>query len=341
MTGPLTLYDYAQMANNPLVTKVVTTLVDQQSLLVDIPLDTSGSLKKVMGRFDGANVPTPTWVPLNQTPTVTRGRFDHVEASMNFTRDQLQIDKALLNDPNSIGDPMGNQIMMYLKAFSKAFNDNWINNDIATGDVNCFDGIRGRLNKATDYGIPTEFKQALSIDITAGSITSALADRVFREIGLMLSRVGNSDGSGVVIYCNDFMLACLESAARILGGGGGWNVNVDAFDRQIFKFRNATFRNPGTRFPQTLSGSLNRIMGTAETASGAATTGSVYSSLLFVRYGEDAVQGWQNADPANWFIPVGSAPDGIIEKVTTNIGIGIINPSAYDIGMISGVKVTS
>ena len=66
----LTLADYAQMSNSPLVAGVSWSLIEANNVLQDIHLVTNNSLVVNGARFEG-NLPTVNW-----SPDQRRGRDD-------------------------------------------------------------------------------------------------------------------------------------------------------------------------------------------------------------------------------------------------------------------------
>jgi hypothetical protein len=244
---------------------------------------------KVNGtRFTG-NLATVNWRKLNEASVVTSSTATPYTEQAYILSNMIDVDKKLREDVNSIGDPMGVQLLAYLKAASYDLNDKFFNNDHLTGDADAPVGIRYRLDNPSTMGTNSACKiNGSGVDITQGSMTAATAASFIELIEQALSEIdGGVDGNGCVLYMNRLVQRRLGRAIRMLGAGGGFEMVTDAFDRRVMKFRNATIRTIGLKADQS-----TEIITNTETSAGA-NGSSTFSSLYAVKYGEGYAQGWQ------------------------------------------------
>ena len=70
----MTLADYAQFSNSPLIRRIIFTLREAGSLFVDVPFITKKTLIATGSRW--TTVPGVSWVKLNSPPVDVSGRPD-------------------------------------------------------------------------------------------------------------------------------------------------------------------------------------------------------------------------------------------------------------------------
>ena len=93
----LTISDYAVMSNNPLVTKITMSLLQNGIILADIPLATKASMIANGVRWQD-NLPTVTWGKLNTDPTVTKGKPTPYQEQAFLVRNAIDVDIKILRD---------------------------------------------------------------------------------------------------------------------------------------------------------------------------------------------------------------------------------------------------
>ena len=287
-TNALTLSEYAMQSNDPLVMKITYSLHRMANVLEDIPLITKKSLVQNGVRFVD-NLPTVNWGQINQTPTITKGKPTPYQEQIWLIRNQFQVDKKLMEDRNAIQDPLEVQINAYMQALTYDINHKFIKNaHDGTGDNQAPVGLQARIDNGVQYGVNSEMKiDGGGVDLSA-SMTQATANQFIEQVQQMLDYMNAADGDGVVFYCNDLLKRRWERAVRMLGAGGGFTMTKDAFDRSVSMYKGAKIRDIGRKVDQT-----TRIIGDESATGTAYTSGSKYTSLYAVRYGQDTFCGWQ------------------------------------------------
>jgi len=283
----LTISDYAVMSNNPLVTKITMSLLQNGIILADIPLATKASMIANGVRWQD-NLPTVTWGKLNTDPTVTKGKPTPYQEQAFLVRNAIDVDIKILRDENRIVDPRAAQLSIYLQALAYDYNDKFINNNHISGDDDAIVGLRYRLDNASTYGLVSEMKMDFGgVDISLAGVSAANANKFIYYVQQILDYMGRPDGDGVVLYMNDIVKRLFENAVRVLGAGAGWTMTRDAFGRAITMYRNAKIVDVGRKADQT-----TRIITATETSAGA-DGASTYSSIYACVYGEERLIGWQ------------------------------------------------
>src|SRR6266700_7959404 len=155
--GTVTLADYALMSNSPLIQRVAFSLIDNGSVLQDIPFITKKSLIVNGTRFEG-NLPSVNWAQLNAEGVTTKGTPTAYQEQAYIIRNYIDVDKFLVEEENAIVDPRSVQSEAYLKALTYDLNYKFIKNDHITGDVNSFVGIRSRIDNGSVFGVRSENK---------------------------------------------------------------------------------------------------------------------------------------------------------------------------------------
>jgi hypothetical protein len=327
--GALTLADHAAISNDPLVKEITKSLHQTWNALKDIPLFTSPSLKQVGMRYLNTNIPLPNWSTVNGEPVPVKGRPKSYEENMYLVRNKILVDHLLLDQPTNIIDPIEAQVQIFLEGFAYDFNDKFINNNPATGTVDCFPGLAYRLDNAADFDIPSQMSliapDAARIDLSA-STTATTANTFFAYLQELLDNMNAPNGDGVVLYMSEKCKRQVEFAIRVMGIGAGFDITQDSFDRPVEKYKNATVRVVGRK-----SDGVTGIISDTQSASG--ITGSVASSIYAVRYGTGYVQGWQSGPFKPTYLGL-SKENGIMHNVVFDWGIGLWVPHTRAIGRL-------
>jgi len=335
----MTLTDMIQMSNVPLIQNVIYNLGMHSPLLSTMDFVLGKEIRKDIARYDGVNAPTPAWVKIGDPVGEFNGKFERASASMYHLRGKITLDKVEIENPQAIGDPVNTQIKMYLNALSRTFNSTLINNDNISGNVDAFDGFRGRMNKRTDYLIPAELRVDSALDLRPTAVTAASAATIFRQLDEMIEIVTNSgDFGSCMLFMNDKVKAALNQAARVAGTGGGFTTTMDAQDRQVETFRGLRIINPGLNYPLR---SMSRIMTNTETAAGTLSVGGTFSSIFVARFAEDGIVPWMrhSMDEAIVHIPK-EANDGYNDVIALDIGLSMINTSSTALGQLFNLRVS-
>lgn len=336
-TNPITLSDYALMSNSPLVQKFSYGLITAGSILQDLPMKPYKSMKALGSRFLGAGLATVGSRALNADPVSTKSVPSAYSENAYIISNNFDVDRVFIEDINSIQDPMATQFTAYTKALSYWLNDKFINNDhISTsGDTNAIVGLKYRLDNAADYQIPGEMKIDASCDLS-GAISPANANKFLEVLDQTLQYLGDSEGNGVVLYCNDLLKRKINTAIRSLGPNGGFSIAQDQFGRQVEKYRAATIRDLGRKADQ-----VTRIISPTETNTGAQGN-SNYTSLYGVKYSleGDGLYGWEFRSMEEAFSQPFLLNNGTQMRTNFDYPVGIFQESIRAITRVYDIKVS-
>jgi len=328
----LTLAQYALMSSDPLVQKVTFSLLENGSVLTDIPLATKKSLIANGVRFEG-DLPTVNWAQLNTEFTTVSVTPKAYQEQAYLIRNSIDVDRKLVQDVNQISDPRGVQLAAYLKSVAYDFNDKFINNDPVAGDANAPVGLKYRLDNPATYGVVSELKiDAGGVDMSAAGMTATTALSFIEYVQNAIDFLGGPDG--VVIYLNDTLKRRFETAIRKVGAGAGFTTIADAFDRRIATFQGAAVRDIGRKGDQS-----TRIISSTETAAGAAGS-SNFTSMYAVKYGEDHMMGWQFDSLEDSIIDYGLLQNAPLYRIGIDYGVGLLAQHTRCMARVYDIKVS-
>jgi len=331
--GALTLADHAALSNDPLVKEITKSLHQTWNALKDIPLYTSPSLKQVGMRYLNSGIPAPNWTGVNSEPVAVKGRPKSYEEQMYLIRNKILVDHVLLDQPTNIIDPIEAQVQIFLEGFAYDFNDKFVNNNPATGNVDCFPGLSYRMDNPTDYDIPTEMDLALtgtSADLYTNSALTA--NNFIFKMQETLDNMNAPDGDGVVFYMNEATKRRIELNIRVMGIGAGFDITQDSYNRPVEKYKNATIRTVGRKSDGTTAIIADNLNNGVSGDAGKCT------HIYAVRYGTGYVQGWQSGPFKPQYLGL-SKENGIMHNVVFDWGIGLWIPHTRAIARMK-VRVT-
>lgn len=329
----MTLADYALQANNPMITKVVYSLREAGSILNDIPFATKPTLVASGLRWTG-NLPGVNWVKLNSPPTAVKGQPTPFAESAFMIRNLIEVDHLFVEDQNQIIDPRASQLGAYLKSVAYDFNDKYINNTHEAGDSNAIVGIRKRLDDTATYGTVAASKiDAGGTVITTAAATATTANAFFEQLDQLLWALNSPNGDGVTLYMNDTVLRRIHFLLRLMGTSGGLSTAQDQYNRVITMYKGATLKDIGLKSDQT-----TKIITNTETAAGV-DGASTYTSIYGVRYGEEAMSGWQFAPLAAK--DLGLDPlDGVVYRTFIEWAGGLFMSDIRSIARLYDLKIS-
>ena len=329
---PLT--DYAIMSNEPRVMKITQSLLINGAVLVDIPLFDRKTMLQNGVRWVN-NLPSVTWNSLNTEPTVTKGTPTPFQEQAFLVRNAVDIDHFLVEDENAIQDPRAVNLGAWLQSLSYDFNDKFINNNFTAGDSNAIVGLKARIDDYTTYQVNSDMKiNAGGVDLSPSGMTAATARTFIEYIEQMFTYMGSPSGQGITIYMNDYMLRRFRTAVFTMGTTGGLSTYKDQYDRVVDTYRGAKLVDIGRKADQT-----TRIITATETAGGLAGA-SVYTSMYFVKYGEDAFSGWQYKSLGESINDIGLIGNGgTILRTIIDWAVGLYPQHTRCIGRIYGIKL--
>lgn len=330
--GTVTLADYAQMSNNPLVQAVTYSLIENGNVLQDIPLVSKKSFTINGARFEG-NLPTVNWSQLNAEGVSTKGTPTPYQENVFILRNYIDVDKYIVEEENAIVDPRATQTEAYLKALTYDINYKFINNDHITGSSDAPVGLKYRIANGGTYGVrPENSIDAGGVDLSHSGISQSTANSYLEYLDQLLWSVDSPDGEGVTLYMNEVMQRRFAYAIRLMGTSGGFTVMQDQFNRTIQMYKGAVVRDIGYKADQT-----TRIITTTENAAGTSPTGSTFTSIYAVNYSTDHFFGWQ-FEPPN-VQDLGLINNGVIYRTLIDYAVGLVNASTRSIGRLFDIKL--
>lgn len=328
----VTLADYAQMSNNPLVQAVTYSLILYSNVMQDVPMIDKKTMIANGARFEG-NLPTVNWSPLNAEGVTTKGTPTPYQEQAYLIRNYIDVDKVLVEEENAIVDPRAVQTEAYLKSFTYEMNYRFFKNDHITGNVNAPVGLRYRIDNGGQYGVRPENKiDAGGVDLSHAAISTASANAFLEYLDQLLWSVDSPDGTGVILYGNEVMWRRFAYAMRTLGTNGGFSIMQDQFNRTITMYKGAILRDPGYQQDQA-----TRVITTTELANGTADTGGTFSSIYAVNYSTDHFYGWE-FEPIN-VQDLGLIYNGAIYRTLIDWVVGFRNDSTRSIGRLYDIKL--
>lgn len=327
--GSITLADYALMSNSPLIRKIAFSLLDNGTVLEDIPMVRKKSLVVNGSRFTSLNA--VNFRAINDTPLLIKNVPVPFQEAAYIISNLIGIDKKLIDTEEQITSPWAVQVGAYMKSEAYTINDVFINNDHVAGDVNAPIGLRWRLDNASMYGIPTEMKiNGGGVDVSAGSNGDGLLEYIQQALDVM----GSPDGDGVVMYMSELTRRKLDRAVKKLGTTGGFNLVEDSFGRRVMYYNDARVRTIGRKADQT-----TQIITNTETAAGA-NGASTFSSIYFAKFGEDALQGWEFDSMENSFTFFADVPGSAQQQLLIDYAFGFIQSDVRAVARIYNIKTS-
>lgn len=331
-TNAVTLADYAQMSNNPLVQAVTYSLILYSNVMQDCPMVDKKMLIANGARFEG-NLPTVNWSQLNAEGLTTKGTPTPYQEQVYIVRNYIDVDKFLVEEENAIVDPRAIQSDAFLKALTYDMNYKFFKNDHLTGNINAPVGLRYRIDNGGTFGVRPENKiDAGGVNMAQAGMTQATANQFLEYLDNLLWCVDSPDGQGVILYMNEVMKRRFAFALRTLGTSGGFSIVQDQFNRTVEMYKGATIRDPGYQSDQA-----TRIITTTELANGSADTGSTYTSIYAVNFSTDHFHGWE-FEPIN-VQDLGLIYNGAIYRTLIDWAVGFINDSTRSIGRLYDIKL--
>lgn len=330
--GTVTLADYAQMSNNPLVRAISYSLIDNGSVIQDVPLVSKKSFILNGARFEG-NLPTVNWSQLNAEGVSTKGTPTPYQEQVFILRNYIDVDKYIVEEENSIVDQRSAQTGAYMKALSYDMNYKFIHNDHVTGDINAPVGLQYRIANGGTFGVRSEnLIDAAGVDLSHSGMTVLTANTFLEWLDQLLWSVDSPEGTGVTLYMNEVMKRRFAFAVREMGTSGGFSVMQDQFGRTIQMYKGAIVRDIGYKADQA-----TRIITTTETAAGTAQTGSTFTSIYAVNYDTEHFFGWQ-FEPPN-VQDLGLINNGVIYRTLVDWAVGLVNASTRSIARLYDIKL--
>lgn len=291
----MSLTDFAVNQANPVQQRAVAnSFIEAKSVMTDIPVKTENTLT-AKGTRHVAVPSVAEWVNLGQAlPKVinTPKPWSEKKYLKGFA---IPIPRVLAEskEGGGIGKLLADQADPVLKAHSADIDWRFFNNNqLASGDTQapkCFNGLRTRLSAAwrSVYDIPSSCKFDLGgLDLRLSAVTAAGMLSLAATLSRALERMGNEDGTNTVFYANEFVWSVLENSYFITTNSLFGN-DTDVWGDKILTYRNAKIRRC-SRLVSTnpADGDQVYVLPNTESANGEVLTGSNFSSIFGVHYGE-------------------------------------------------------
>ncbi|MGZ6375505.1 MAG: hypothetical protein ACXWPI_12390 [Ktedonobacterales bacterium] len=335
-SNALSFAQYAVMSNDPLVREIVFSLLDIGTAMTDIPFVNKQSLIANGVRWSG-NLPTVNWGTINSVPSATVGTPTPFQEQAFIIRNNIDVDKYLVQDQNQISDPRGTQLAAYLKAAAYDFSDKFINNDHISGDSNAIVGLKYRINNGSTFGVRSMNKiDAGGVDLRLATLTAAATkdtgNQFIEYLDQLLWSVDSPNGEGVTLYMNEVLMRRFNTLLRAMGTDGGFTITRDEFDRVQASYKGALIKDIGYKADQ-----VTRIITNTENADG--TSGSsTFTSVYAVNYSTDHFFGWQFEPLAAH--DLGLLNDGVLYRTVIDWAGGLMNNSDRSIGRLFDIKMS-
>lgn len=346
-TQALTLSEYMMMSNLPIVKKIVFSLHKTMNVVQDIPFETINTFRRLGVRYIG-NLPGVNWVPANSFPVTSKGKPVPYDEQLWLLRNKFQLDEIFMDEVNQIENPLDSEVEAYLEAFSYNFNTVFIQNGhpgvasssagVAVNDPNAPIGLRARLDFTPDP-IQASLKLqagASGTNISPGNTTATNANTFITYLRRLLYYMNAPNGEDVVLYMDFVLGAQFEACVRALGAGGGFEMDKDAFDRPIEKYKAATIRYTGYRVDQVTPVLLIEDINGNDLANQATSPG--YQSIYAVKYGADTFDAWQPRPLVPRFLGLDPS-NGVAYNLVFSWGVGLFNLGNRAIGRLYAIQV--
>ena len=355
LVGPFGFNEYLQNVNDVTVKEIWNSFIEHENVFTLFPIDTIKTQKRVTKRITG-QLPPVTTVKVGQEPTNPFVvPISDYEEGVFLTRDNWDTDKILLNDTQYIqGDPTKAQIAAYIEARHFQINNYFFNNDHVVGDINGFVGLKYRCAFPTVYGNNAGCMVQSTADLSdaGGSSTSAL--RFQRDVQLVLDRMGNKSGKGIICFVNPQAIRQITYWTKGAGQAGGFTTSKDAFDRECPGYKDLIFVSVGYQAPsgannaqttpvidstQDCNGwSIGDIAYNSASVgpAGAWQTGALFSSAYFVWGGVGKFETWQMGDPE---MVRERIPGTRKYRIMFDMTVGLYQPHTHALGRLFGFKL--
>lgn len=330
-TAALKLSDYAVMSKDPAASALMFSLIENRSVLADIPLMTKSALMAAGVRWVD-NLPAATWADINEEGTTVTGKpTDFIEQAY-IIRNYVDTDHLLLEDENQLFDPHAARIEAYMKGLTYEINDKFINNEhiTASGNKKAPVGLKSRIANGTTYGVRSANLINAGGAVFTTAATAAEYGALCGWLDQALWSVGSPDGTNVVLYCNELFMRRFDALSRQYSGQGGFSQAQDQLGRTVTKYKNATIADVGYKSDQS-----TRIITVTELATGLADTGGTFTSVYAVNYSPGAMSGWQMK-------PISTKPvdqdNGVIKRTLIEWTVGLYSQSDRSIARVYNIK---
>lgn len=350
-SGVLTLVQAARLMQDVRDKAITMALAAKSNVLQDLPIRTIGSMRYQFYRSVTLQN-LPGWTNLNADPVATYNDIEHQSVAMYGLADKKKIDIALEKD-KFITNPMALQIELTMQGLGYQFANAFINGDPnkqanLDGEGNpasTFPGLKYRLdtNHQAEFGVSSDcLIDGAGVDISGTDVAAPNARQFLNLLDQSLAVVGAGDTSNVVCYMPRDIWIKLPGLMR---SSGTFAITKDSFGRRVYDYGGVPIRDMGLASPSktltmaTAAGSLNSVIG-RETNAGVRddTNPGSYTSMYFVKFGEQNMHGVQQAPPYQADLGI-SRENGIFRNWVFRWFVGLVNRQPWDAVRVYDIKV--
>lgn len=278
-----TLAQLAQISPSVFTKGVINTFIQWSPVMDMLPWTTTGTLDVQVIRTK--SLPTIAGRKIGGTYTASVGNYEPIVERAAGFGGIINLDKVYTKIKNTPVDPMASQIDLANTAMALYFNNVFING-VPTSEAG-YDSITGLWHRLiTDLTAQQVQANASGLDVSPDASSLAanqlvLIDKVHEVLSLM--PLGCD-----AMFMNRIMKLRLESALR---ASGMLSTTVDQYSRtwQTFGAGGPKIVDIGGTDPTS---NTSYIIGNVETDAGTALTGGDTTSIYFVKFGENALGGW-------------------------------------------------
>lgn len=223
----VTLNEMAKVTENKLGKAILLDLLRQSKVLQMIPVENVDAFKVTDTRWQ--TLPSAGTRKIGGVYTESTGKLEQVEDTLHIYGGEILVDRMLMK-VKTTENPLMTQSKMKVAALVAKFNDHFINNDHATGDIDGFEGLKKRI---------TNQPARMTIDVAVATdslkvLASVANEQTFLDaVHEALHKVGFSVGDGpkasnVAFFMNE---TSLLGFGKILRRVGLSKTTEDAYDR--------------------------------------------------------------------------------------------------------------
>jgi hypothetical protein len=350
----ITLADHAGTASNfksPVDAKIADLLTgnlyrDTTFPFKDMHVDTSAALALQFPIMTGTDLPTVQWTKINKDPTPSKTSFQLKTYTMAHLRAPIEIDNAIVNNPDAMWDAWEVESAGHMAAISYATSDAFFAGDPLADDntpiglpymaknASAFQLDARTHGKVGDSGSFFYCGSSGGIDISSagGAAGGNAAVEAFLKAGRFL---GSPNLDDCVIFGSGNAAIQLGRRVAQLGAGGGYSMTSDAYDRTVEKLRGAKIRDAGFKRDATTKDDTSEQISLTQTVDASAETGGTYTSFLIVNMNKNKFRGWQ---PRSLMLENRPVTD-FGQKKVIDWGVGFAPLTRRSFVYLSGFKV--
>jgi hypothetical protein len=358
-TQAVNLFEFMNMSNPGMIKEVTRSFIESNNVYQDLPTITDGKMTTIGSRQIGLPIKVNWGATNNPNQFVNSQPTPHQEQKW-LILNGIMINEFYETDKNQFPgqSPLSIQTKNLLDAISFDVNWKFFQNDptnpgftlngITGNSANSFAGLGPRLANPALYQTNPECVQNANsyvsggISLTPTAITATAMNTLIRLMQKLMYAMNSPTGKGLVAYMNEDLLPAAEEGIRLLGAGGGWRYDQDAYDRRLLHYKDMMIRDAGRVAPDTQGNQTYYNILSSETTTGAPNTAwngaGGYTSIFIVKPGVKTFCGTQFR-PMRMMKPVINPFDGVTMIANFNWQCGLWQEHTRAIGRIPGIQI--